>query len=97
MGFESDGSCDLVEVTLESKDALWCAESAERSVRRIVRGNDAALDPNIRARIGTRGMDRTPGEDDRRECHVSATIQNEFDLHREKPAILCDSRSMFCF
>src|SRR5215469_11509940 len=48
---------DLIHVPLQREDALWSSKSAERPVRRMIRGNCLAANTDIGTEIGACSMD----------------------------------------
>src|ERR1700741_2061647 len=75
---------NYVHVSLEREDALRRSKSSERTVRRNVGRNCLAVNPHVGTNVWTSGMNRSAREHDRRKRAVSAAIDDEVDLHREK-------------
>src|ERR1051326_4484721 len=73
-GGKSNRPGNFVQMTLKCKDTLRRAESAKCSLRRNIRRHRGALDANIRAEIGTGGVNRAAREHHRRKRAIRAAI-----------------------
>ncbi len=64
---------------------------AERAVRRRVGPDDAAVDADVVAPVRPRRVDHAAGEDDRRQRHVGAAVQEDVDLDGRQPSVPRDA------
>src|SRR6185369_10846942 len=85
---QSDRLSNFIHVPFEREDALRGAKSPKGAVGRNVRCDRATVNPDVGTDIWTSSMDRSSRKHDRRQCAISAAIDDEVDLHREQFAVL---------
>ena len=78
---ETNRRGNAIHVSLERKQALRRAETAEGAVRRRIGRDGAAAQPHVRAEIGPGGVNRAAGQHDGRQRAVRAAVDDEVDVH----------------
>ncbi len=78
---------NAIHVSLERKQALRRAETAEGPVRRRIGRDGAAAQPHVRAEIGARGVNGAAGQHDGRQRAVCAAVDDEVDVHRHEAPV----------
>src|SRR5208283_2216613 len=78
-------------MALHREDTLRRSKTAERALRRAIRGDGGASNSYVGAEIGTRRMDGPTRENDRGQRRVRAAVDGKFDIRRQQFSILVDS------